>query len=371
MARESGLLKELAALEGEWKKQSAKAKAEGGLRRVPDTKYIARLSEASVENPGSGLRMKIVFVILEGDYTGETLTKTDGLTGERSLEFLCRTLARLGYDPDDVSLKQLPAICAELTKEKPVCNVQARTGANDFQNVFINSVIEDYDEESGSGAVAEEAAEEEEGEEAEESGELGVGSRVSGTFRNVAYTGDVLELVDAETARVKRDDTGTVLKAKIANLTLLAAAEAEEEEEAEEAEEEAAEEAEEEPAPLQVGMKVEFPWKGKEDETGVVTEILDAERAKVKKDSDGKIATVKIENLFLIEEDADAAEGEEEEEEEAAPAPAQAPPPSGRRGKTPAPAAAPEPSGKTGATATRRPAAATAPAAAPARRKTK
>jgi hypothetical protein len=363
MARETGLLKELAALEGEWKKQSAKAKAEGGLRRVPDTKYIARLHEASVENPGSGLRLRMVFVILEGDYTGETLTKTDGLTGDKSLEYLCRTLARLGYDPDEVtSIRQLPGICAELTKEKPVCNVQTRTGANDFQNVYVNSVIEEYDEDSGSGAVEgeEEAAAEEEEEEG--TGELGVGSKVSGVFRNVAYTGEVLELVDAETARVKRDDTGTVLKAKIANLTLTAPAAEEEEEEEEAAAEE--EEGEEEPAPLQVGMKVEFPWKGKDDETGVVTEILDAERAKVKKDSDGKIATVLIANLFLIEEEAAA---EEEEEEEAAPTPAQAPPPGRRGGKAPAPAAAPDPAPKP---TTRKPAPATPAApAAPARRR--
>ncbi len=321
MAAKTGLQARLAELQKKWKGGDAE-RAASAASGVPDGTYIARLSEASLSDGNGGLRSLLVFTILEGEYAGEFLRKSDGLEqSEDSMVYFGKTLMRLGYEPKEVDLTTLPEIFKDLTAEKPVCEVNARTKtASDYQNYFVNRVLEDY-----------EGADED-----EESGEIEEGSQVSGTFRDVEYTGVVTGFVGDTKAKVKRDDTGATITVLLENLTLVAADEEEEAEEAEEAEEDE----ESEDAELEVGMRVEFTWK-KQTETGTVTAIVDAERAKVKIDSSGAIATVKIENLELLDseetDEEEAEEVEEEEEEEEAPAPKK------RGSRTPAPAPAPAP----------------------------
>jgi hypothetical protein len=343
---------ELKKLESKWQTERARAKKDGlGGAGVPDGKYIARLTGFEVDSTGNGLRLKIPFVCLEGTEQGKPINKSDGLDGPDSLYYTAKLMARFGYDPEEFAFSDLPKIGKELVKSKPVCELQVKT-KQDFQNVYVNRVLEDYDESEGADTDEEEEETEAGDEEEGETVEITEGTRVGGTFRGTAYEGEVIEVVDSETLRVKRDDTGSVIKVKVENVEVLGGGtEPADEEEEEGDEEEPADEAEE--IEIAIGMRVGFPWKGS-NETGEVREVVDEERVKVKKDSDGKIATVKIENCELLDATETEATGEEEEEEEEeAAAPAPKPKTST---KTAATAAKPATAGKTGkpATATRK-----------------
>lgn len=293
----------LKALDAQWKKAAAEAKAQGGLKTVDDGVYIARLDGGEVITGAGGNRLRMQFVILEGDKAGETVVKNDGLDGEMSLVFVARMFGRFGYDPEEIMPSKFAAILKELGKAKPVCKVQLKT-KEDFQNVYVNAVLEDYEGEEGEEG-------EEGGEEDGEAVELVPGTRVTFTFGGKADAGEITVVVDEETVKVKKDSSGKVSVFKVADLELEDSGEeeaAEEEEEAEEAEDESEEGLEE----LQVGMRVEFTFKGVEQQ-GEVIEIVDEEHARVKKDAGG-VVKMKIENLVSV--DAEEADGEEEEAEE-------------------------------------------------------
>ncbi len=88
----------------------------------------------------------------------------------------------------------------------------------------------------------------------------------------------------------------------------------EDEDEDTDSEEEESEDSEEEEESFEVGDKVSYEKNGKE-ETGEITK-LDGDKAKVKKDSDGRVATVAIEDLSKVSEDEDEDSEEEEEDED-------------------------------------------------------
>lgn len=309
---------ELKKLAGKFKAQAERAKKEGVGVQPGD--YTARLDSGEVYSTGSGLRCKLAFTCVDegADEEGQTIPYNAGLdNSEDAFVYFCGDMARMGVDPDALA-EDVEAEVAALVARHPVVALKV-TDKNGYLNTRIGAMIE----ESSDGA--EEA---EEGAEEAEEGTLDVGSRITFTFKGEADAGEVTELVDEDTIKVRRDSNNRVATIKVSKNDVQFetsdedAEEAEEEEaEEEEAEEEEAPAEEEEGMALAVGMKVEFPWKGVQ-ETGVVTEIPNDTQAKVKKDSDGKIATVKIENLVaLLDEGTDAEEEAEEEEEEEAPAP--------------------------------------------------
>ena len=136
----------LKSMEDKWQESVETAKAGGQYERHPDGRYTTRLTnwELGETNDGKGVH-KITFTIISGDLEGETLYSTNGLEGDRSLEFLAKDLARFGYDPETFKLRSVPKILAEITEKKPVVKVLAKT-KGEYQNVYIQKVMDDdYD----------------------------------------------------------------------------------------------------------------------------------------------------------------------------------------------------------------------------------
>lgn len=297
------LTSQLKGMEAKFAEQAARAKAEGGYQNLPDTTYTARLTKAEISE-GQTLRLKMVFVVLEGEHEGATVTKSDGLEAtEDSLYYTARLLGRFGFDPEEINplSKKLPGILAELTKSKPVCQIALRT-KNDFQNVYVNKVLDDY-----------EGGEDEDGD--EDDGTITEGTRVTFTLKTgEADAGEVVEVVDENTLRVKKDSDGKVARLKVENVEI----ESSDEEEDDDSDED---EDDDEAATVEVGMRVAAQWKGSE-ETGEVVELVDGgAKVKIKKDSDGKAFTVALDKVELLDDDEtdeedDSDEDEDEEEPE-------------------------------------------------------
>ena len=145
----------LKQMEDKWQESAAVAKT-GGFERHPDGRYTTRLASWELTEDSNGNpQHAAIFTIVAGDLVGESLYSYNGLSHERSLEFLARDLARFGYDPETFSIRQLPKILAELTKKKPYVKVQAKT-KGEYQNIYIQKVMEDdYDPEDEGGYVPE------------------------------------------------------------------------------------------------------------------------------------------------------------------------------------------------------------------------
>jgi hypothetical protein len=275
----ASLSKWLKANKGGFAEAAAAAASAPDYDRLPDGRYMARLSSAEVTESAAGDPMVAWAYVVSApeEQAGQIIRKYDGLIYEKSFFYLSKELRRYGIDPTGIELPQVPEILADLADAKPMCVLQLKTKPNKndpegepYQNVWLNRVKEDGDE------IEEEA--------------------------------------EAET---------------------------EEAEEAAEEEEEAPAEVEEETPgmrTLEVGMEVEYPWEGNPETLGTVREI-DEENGKAKVASvsakTGKtvLRWVDFSDMVLH---APAEAPAEEEEEEEAPAPPPAPastrkPPAGKR----------------------------------------
>lgn len=136
-----------------WKKDDKAGKELKRGSDVDDGTYVARLREVKLEfaDGGKGRPQSVWrFVILDGESGGESaegkkVWKYDGLDQEQSLQYAAKDLSTLGIDPEEVGLEDLPEIYEELTEAKPVCKIVLRT-KGEFQNVYVNKLLEDWDE---------------------------------------------------------------------------------------------------------------------------------------------------------------------------------------------------------------------------------
>lgn len=294
--------------EKEWKDIAVEAKQSTGFDRVPDGRYVSRLSGADLclSKSSDKLQIKWSWVILEGEYQGEQILDFDGLEREDALLWLGRKLYRLGIDPETVKLSKLEKTLSDLVESAPVAVLSCKT-RNDFQRVSIDKLIDDY-----------EGEEPEDDENDGETEDPEVGDTVIITVKDKELTGEITEVdADEETAKVKAGrKTHTVgwddLEYPETEEEEKEEKEEEEEEssepdeptDAEEEEEEEKEEEEEEEVDLAVGMTVEFEKKGKSHE-GVVRSINeDEEIAKVRVGN--KVYSVAISDLVMVEEEDDA-----------------------------------------------------------------
>jgi hypothetical protein len=281
-----------------WKAAASEAKSESS--GVPGGTYAARTGMPELRPGSSGLRLYCPYTIVDGEHANSKVIKSDGIGSEENLKHFLRYCARYGYDPEEITAENAEAVLKEIGKKAQVVEIQVKPNG-DFTNVYVNKVLDGYD--GGS--------DEEDDDEAPV--EIAVGMRVAGKSRGTEFEGEVVEVLSETEVRVKRDDTKTVIKKKIEDLELL---DDEDEDEAaadDESDEEEESEEEEESGP-QVGQQVSFQFKGK-PETGVITEVIeDGTKVKVRKDSDSKVAVVKVESVTV--EDAEETDEEEDEEEE-------------------------------------------------------
>jgi preprotein translocase subunit YajC len=353
--------------------QKAQEEAKKSTRNeaaVPDGRYIVQVMDAelTVSQVTDRLQIHWVWQVREGEHAGLDLHSWDGIETEMNLTFLCRTLARLGYDIDQLEIKDLDELLADLKATQPTVRIRVRT-KDEFTNIFVEKLLEaaeaeDEDEEDEKEGEEEDADEEEAEDEDEATLEIGVAVKWTNT-KGEDLTGKVTEVSDT-VVKVKRDDTGKVAKVPPGELTLMGTEdeEAEDEEEEEEAEEvefpfvegdevtwkignrvqtgkviecyedmvrialsdggnvkkkiSAVEKVSAE-APCEVGDMISYQYKNKTI-TAKVTEVLPEGKAiRGKREDNGKPTLVHWADLTVIpaeEEDADEEEADEEEEED-------------------------------------------------------
>lgn len=139
-----------------WKK----AEVREGYSNIPDGDYVAKIESATLGlSPKSNEpRIEWKMVILNEDAAGKKLVKWSNMATEENFEWAKGDIARLELEiPDDPT--ELPDTLAEAVGL--IIEVNCKT-KDDFQNIYFNGVLEDYDEE---------AEEEEEGDEEEETEE--------------------------------------------------------------------------------------------------------------------------------------------------------------------------------------------------------
>lgn len=135
-----------------WKKAKTAAieAPDSGIQEYEDGRYLARLMSASICKSGSG-RTQVDFdwKFVDGEYAGKHKHNYQGIENEKNIEFLLLDLKRLGFDIDELDDDELPELLAGIGKAKPhlLARIALKT-KNDFQNVYINELLEDDDEEA-------------------------------------------------------------------------------------------------------------------------------------------------------------------------------------------------------------------------------
>lgn len=342
----------LEELTEEW--NQAQEDAKGPLfTTLEDGRYIAKLVGTDIGESQSSGRLQVTWIweIVEGEYTGEQVRDYDGLENEQNLVYLLRKLAILGYDIDQVNVGDLEEVLEELVAAKPLCRIRLRT-RGDFQNVYIDQMIEarsssdvsyeeeeevveedeaeeeseelniedeDFDFEDGEPiedieefidedeidkvvGSEEEEDEDDEIEEMEEQAfsadDMEVGQRILFDSRGKKVKGEILE-IDDDMLTVERDDgrESRVGDYRVLDILEEAGAFDEEPEEIEEIDEE---EDVEELISLEAGMDVVFQFRNSLAE-GTIKEIDEEEDTAVVKTKEGKLLKMSPDRLAVFE----------------------------------------------------------------------
>lgn len=108
---------------------------------IPDGRYVLGLEDCDIVLSQGGNPMIVWrWKVLEGEYKGCTVTDFDGLTGERSMEFVVRKLDTLGAQLKGRRVSDLPEILRELAETRPAASCRVRTSGN-FRNVSVDSLV--------------------------------------------------------------------------------------------------------------------------------------------------------------------------------------------------------------------------------------
>lgn len=138
--------KTLKGLQDAW--ETVEAQEGGGFTKFEDNDYVVRLTGAKV-GKSKNERTQVIWELVFGDgpYEDKTILKFDGLEDKTNLGWVKGIMSIIGMDiPKELS--QLPAAFEEFFDEHkkgiPI-NISLVT-KNEFQNIFINSLVEDEDE---------------------------------------------------------------------------------------------------------------------------------------------------------------------------------------------------------------------------------
>ena len=269
-----------------------KERTDKGQVRVPEGTFVATLVEARTDVTKKNawahalLKFKLTDESAE-DANGFHVREMYGLENDVSLSILQGALDVLGIDLDACDIQtteDLDKVLERLEKEGPTCRVRI-THDGDWDRC---RVLPGEDDEM----PAEEAA----------SDDYGALSLV-GQKATDPSDGETVTVVSQDGTKVVCEtDGGDKFEYQAGDLVWAeeAADEAEEEEEEEEDEEEETEEEEEEA--IEVGSKVSFDHNSKGLRTGVVREVLEDGKVKVKWDDNKKLSSVPVAECDLIDE---------------------------------------------------------------------
>lgn len=163
----------LSQLSKEWKAAEAIAPS---FSSVPEGDYVAALREIKVDESKKGrLQAVSVYEIVDGDYTGQTVKRFDGLVDRQTMGYFKGYAEIIGFEvPEDLELLQesMDAFvggCGDLFNLH-VAKSKGEDG-KDYTNVYVNGISEFVmgdGQEVVEGEAQEEVVEEEVQEEAQE-----------------------------------------------------------------------------------------------------------------------------------------------------------------------------------------------------------
>ena len=182
-------------------KKAKKSASEGYENNVEDGRYKARLAgaEGPVEAKTSGRLQAIMkYQILDGEFKGETILSFPNLENEIGLAILIKQIGILGYEVEDFD--DIEGALEAIDKDNSTVKIKVFT-KNNFQNISILDILDGDDVPSEEDPEPEEDPEEDP--EPEEDIELEEGSSVMFMAKGKKLTGEILEVVDAQTVRVK------------------------------------------------------------------------------------------------------------------------------------------------------------------------
>jgi hypothetical protein len=133
--------------------ETAKTAKTNSFADIPDGVYIARLTGAELAEANGKANIIWTYIIVDGDYVGNSKKEWFSLEGERSFEFLANRFTSLSLYPEDLDIGQLDVILEEIAKENILLQIKLST-RNDWQNVRVQKTLEDTGE-YGGGVVGE------------------------------------------------------------------------------------------------------------------------------------------------------------------------------------------------------------------------
>lgn len=284
-------------------KAADRAFESGPGTELEDGIYKMALKSAKIgESQTSGRRqVNWTWVVTDGDDAGATKIDTAGIQNEDNIYYLNLMLMRFGYEPPR-SEQELAEILEELTENHVLCRCRLTTKKDsDFQNLRVLKVLQETYELPDDDNVSTEEEEEEDSEEVEEDEEE-EGEEEGGPSEEEIRKADkpgLQEICDTYDLEIKDADKKTLTSFRAAVVEALYGEEEDEEDEEEETEEEVEEEEVEEEPVIDKGDSVTFKLKGKEVK-GKVKEV-DAENEKAKVSAAGKVYSVNLASLSLVE----------------------------------------------------------------------
>lgn len=261
-------------------------------RKVPDGTYTAKVVGLEFAEFGKHAIIRFTFEVTDADKKahetaiGQLVETRFNLDTDEGPAFIKRDFAKFGYDDVNDLLDDPDAsleLFTQLLSLNPIVKINvAMDDTDQWQNVFLNDVLEMDD------AAEEEEAEEEEAEEekpkkapAKKEKEKAPAKKEKASTKKAKPDEEEEEETDeADDEETTDEDEGT--------------------DESEESEEEESEESESsDERELEVGDMVEVPYKGKEVAAIVVS--IDETNSTVKVQIDKKRVVVPLENVFLLE----------------------------------------------------------------------
>lgn len=150
----------LSQLAKTWKKVAPQT---ASFSQVPDNEYVASIKEMKLEESKKKGRLQVVtsFEIADGDYTGQTVKRFDGIEDETGMGYFKGLCEIIGMDiPDELELLQ-DAMNEFVANCNDLFNINVKSN-NGYSNVYVNGVSDLVQSEEGEEEQQEEEVQEEE-----------------------------------------------------------------------------------------------------------------------------------------------------------------------------------------------------------------
>lgn len=117
-------------------------------------KAVADFTKGNKTNPPGPL-FRLQFMILDGDYAGTEISRTDFLSGtdkegndnsEQKMSYFAKTLDGAGYDISGLAINELPALAGEINKDQPYVQIATQTKVSNgkkYLTIYVNRTLTD------------------------------------------------------------------------------------------------------------------------------------------------------------------------------------------------------------------------------------